>query len=482
MTARPARWSHTILAFEPEFRGGVFVAAGDVNGDGYVDVVAGSGEGRSGQVKVFSGRDRSVLVDTFVFESRVHRRRARRGRRRQRRRPRGSRRRRGPRRDGRSRSSTAPISRCCARFTAYPGFTGGVFVAAGDVTGDGYADIVTGAGAGGGPHVQVFDGRTGAETLSFFAFAPSFTGGVRVAAGDVNGDGHAEIIVGAGPGGARRGPRLRSGDDHAAEQRPRVPARVHRRRVRGDGGAGQPDGDRHAAARAPRSRSAFTLSGWAFEDGGGGTAGIAGIDVLAVPVGGGEPIAVGAATLGDPRPDVAAIYGAPVRQRRLPSGGERPAARRLRPARAGARRSEPRRRTCGGSCASRSRRTRSRCSRSTCRSAGRLSSGDFAVAGWALTPETLPAPGVDAVHVWAAPVGGGAWRFLGAATLGVPRPDVAIVFGSQYATAGYYLTVTGLPPGTWDLQVFPRRDRRGRVRGGARRPRDRAGRHRRARS
>ena len=94
-----------------------------------------------------------------------------------------------------------------------PAFTGGVFVAAGDVNGDGCADIVTGAGAGGGPHVRVFDGRTGTETHGFFAFAPAFTGGVRVAAGDVNGDGHAEIIIGAGPGGAARGPRVRPVDD-----------------------------------------------------------------------------------------------------------------------------------------------------------------------------------------------------------------------------------------------------------------------------
>ena len=46
---------------------------------------------------------------------------------------------------------------------------------------------------------------------------------------------------------------------------------------------------------------------------------------------------------------------------------------------------------------------------------------------------------------------------LGSAVLGLPRPDVAIAFGSQYAAAGYYLNVTGLAPGTWDLLVFPRR-------------------------
>src|SRR5205823_3911789 len=78
----------------------------------------------------------------------------------------------------------------------------GVWVAGGDVDGDGKDDIITGAGAGGGPHVKVFEDGTQNVIQSFFAYAPNFTGGVRVAAGDVNGDGKADIITGAGGGGS----------------------------------------------------------------------------------------------------------------------------------------------------------------------------------------------------------------------------------------------------------------------------------------
>src|SRR5439155_1079079 len=67
-------------------------------------------------------------------------------------------------------------------FMAYdPAFTGGVFVAASMIDFDNQADIITGAGAGGGPHVKVFDGKSGATPSSFFAYVPAFRGGVNVA-------------------------------------------------------------------------------------------------------------------------------------------------------------------------------------------------------------------------------------------------------------------------------------------------------------
>jgi len=140
----------SFFALPPGFTGGVFVAAGDVNGDGRADVICGAGRGGGPQVTITSGRDGSLLGSFFAF---------------------------------------------------VPSFVGGVTVAAGDINGDGRADIICGAGAGGGPQVAVFSGSNLVPLASFFALPPGFTGGVFVAAGDVNGDGRADIICGAGPGG-----------------------------------------------------------------------------------------------------------------------------------------------------------------------------------------------------------------------------------------------------------------------------------------
>jgi hypothetical protein len=142
------------LAYEPAFLGGVNVALGDVTGDGKADVVTGVGVGGGPRVEVFDGATGTEVANFFAYE---------------------------------------------------PSFLGGVNVAAGDVNGDGKADIVTGVGVGGGPRVEVFDGVTGATLYNFFAYESTFRGGVNVAAGDVNGDGKADIVSGTGFGG---GPRV----------------------------------------------------------------------------------------------------------------------------------------------------------------------------------------------------------------------------------------------------------------------------------
>ena len=92
-------------------------------------------------------------------------------------------------------------------FVAFePGFTGGVRVVAGDVNGDGVEDVIAAAGPGGGPRVRVFDGKTFDVIAEFMAFEETFTGGLFVSAGDLTGDGVAEIVLSPDVGG---GPRVR---------------------------------------------------------------------------------------------------------------------------------------------------------------------------------------------------------------------------------------------------------------------------------
>ena len=96
------------------------------------------------------------------------------------------------------------------QFFAYDkGFRGGVNVAAGDIIGgarnSGF-EIITAPGLGGGPQIRIFDDQ-GRLVSQFFAYDKKFKGGVNITAGDLDQDGLAEIITGAGPGGS---PHLRS--------------------------------------------------------------------------------------------------------------------------------------------------------------------------------------------------------------------------------------------------------------------------------
>ncbi len=94
-------------------------------------------------------------------------------------------------------------------FFAYAqSFTGGVDVAMGDLDGDGEPEIITAAGPGGGPHVRVFDIHGAPmDALGFMAYDPNFHGGVHLGVADLDGDGADEVITAPGAGG---GPHVRA--------------------------------------------------------------------------------------------------------------------------------------------------------------------------------------------------------------------------------------------------------------------------------
>jgi hypothetical protein len=146
------------FAYDPGFTGGVFVACGDVDGDGTPEIITGADAGGAPHVRVLKrepGDPAGVVpvVDFFAYD---------------------------------------------------PAFRGGVRVAAGNVDGSDRAAIVLATGPGGGPHVRVVKLADGGlvDLASFFAYDPAFRGGVYPAAGQVLDDARAEIVTGPGAGGA----------------------------------------------------------------------------------------------------------------------------------------------------------------------------------------------------------------------------------------------------------------------------------------
>jgi large repetitive protein len=137
------------FVFEPELRNGTRIALNDVNGDGFADVVVSSGPGGN-RVRALDVRNNRTIFDQVVFDSTN---------------------------------------------------TGGVFVAAGDVEGDGRAEIIVAAGPGSLPIVRAFDAVSGKQVTEFQAYEDTYTGGVRIAAFDYDGDGRTDILTGTGAGG-----------------------------------------------------------------------------------------------------------------------------------------------------------------------------------------------------------------------------------------------------------------------------------------
>ena len=207
---------HVLFAldpFEASFTGGVYVAAGDVTGDGVPDLIITPDEGGGPRVEVFDGKTFAKIADFYGIDDPAFRGGARaavgdvngdgvgdlivaagfQG---------------GPRVagfDGTSLATGTPRKIFGDFFAFEPTLRNGVYLTVGDVNGDGYADVIVGGGPGGGPRVTVYDGKSllgnqQAPVADFFAGDPANRGGVRLAVKDLDGDGHADLVVGSGSG------------------------------------------------------------------------------------------------------------------------------------------------------------------------------------------------------------------------------------------------------------------------------------------
>ncbi len=218
---------YQITPFGPTFTGGIRVASADFNGDGVSDLVVGTGPGRSTQVKIFDGVTKAELFSVDPFEASftggvyvsvgdVNNDGV----------PdlaitpdEGG----GPRVDIYSGAGFA-------KFVSFfgiddPNFRGGARSSMSDMTGDGVDDLIVVAGFGGGPRVAGFDGTSLGGTpqrifADFFAFEQTLRNGIFVASGDFNGDGFADLVAGGGPGG---GPRVQIFDGKSLLENTYVP-------------------------------------------------------------------------------------------------------------------------------------------------------------------------------------------------------------------------------------------------------------------
>ncbi len=199
------------FAYDPRYQGGVFVAVADFDGDSRAEIVTGPGRG---QVPTDQGDGNFVKVFRYLSGP-------------------------NPATPGKNFDNTNNIVLETRFFAFDPTFLGGVRVAVGDVNGDFIPgkslhkpDIIVAAGPGGGPLVRIFNGQSlptsnSASTLAapataqFYAYDQSFTGGAFIDAGDYNGDGKADILTGAGFGG---GPHIKVFDGFKAfQQQPLTP-------------------------------------------------------------------------------------------------------------------------------------------------------------------------------------------------------------------------------------------------------------------
>jgi hypothetical protein len=200
----------------------------------------------------------------------------------------------------------------------------------------------------------------------------------------------------------------------------------------------------------------FEVRGWAVNNGDPGGVGVDAVHVHAFPNAGGDPVFLGSAELGLTRTDVATLLNNPQFE---PSGFSlnvtTPLADGTYTLKVFARD------TVSGAFATTRQMTINvgpdpHMFVDSPTQGATVSASSFEVRGWAVDLAAPTGTGVDAVHVYAFPAGGGSPVFLGGATLGFIRAGVGALYGAQFEPSGFSLDATGLAPGSYTLRVFAR--------------------------
>ena len=200
----------------------------------------------------------------------------------------------------------------------------------------------------------------------------------------------------------------------------------------------------------------FVISGWALDMGPGTTTGVDAVHVYAYPnPGSGEaPVFIGAATYGTSRPDVGSAFGS---SRFNNSGyGIRIAGLNPGPYLFVAYAHNTATGVFTASAGADVTPQNDLMIAMDTPSNGSTVTSAFQISGWALDRARASGSGVDGVDVYVIPSGGGA-MFMGHASYGWSRSDVAAAFGSaDFTNTGYHFTIAGLGSGTYTVAAYPR--------------------------
>lgn len=137
-----------LFPYTARYQGNLQIALGDITGDGEVEIIVAPTDGYPAPIKIYSRHGVKIRNEFYPFG---------------------------------------------------PAYTGGYTLAVGDVLGMSPQEIIVGTGKGVQSTVSIF-GDGFELKQEWHVYDAAFTGGISVAAGDVDGEGYDEIVVGAGKG------------------------------------------------------------------------------------------------------------------------------------------------------------------------------------------------------------------------------------------------------------------------------------------